>query len=332
MSDELVSVVIPACNEEEFLGACLDSVLAQDYPDLQVVVVDGASTDGTLDIVRSRMKEDHRVELVHNDRRNIPSSMNLGLAAARGRWLVRIDAHCTVPSSYVRLAVQGLREGQWAGVGGRKDGVGRTAAGRAIAVAMASRLGVGNSTYHHGTERQETEHLPFGAYPTGLVRQASGWDERLSANEDFEFDYRLRKAGHRLLFDPVPALFRQYHRYGRGKVDVAWMHPDSLLPRHIAPPLFVAYLVIALPVAVRRPRRAAEMLAPYAVIVLAEALRLSSRLATTAERTRVPVALAAMHVGWGIGFWSGARTNVGRRLRTGVLVRRGSQGGTARHQ
>ena len=315
MRNDLVTVVIPAANEERFIGACLDSVLSQDYPDLQVVVVDGASTDRTADVVLARRDADPRIELLHNDRRNIPSSLNAGLAAARGRWLVRVDAHCTVPPFYVRTAVGRLRDGRWAGVGGRKDGVGRTPAGKAVAVAMASRLGVGGSTYHHGSVRQEVDHLAFGAYPTEVLRAIGGWDESLRANEDFELDYRLRLAGHRLLFDPemvidwhcrqsVPDLFRQYARYGRGKADVARLHPRSLAPRHVAPPAFVLYLLLAAGVGLRRPGRALAMVAPYGGTLLVEAVRLAPRLETTGERIRVPAAIAAMHVGWGLGLWA----------------------------
>src|SRR5680860_297278 len=119
--EELVTVVVPARNEERFLGACLDSVQAQDYPALQIVVVDGASTDATVGIVRARMAEDERVELLHNARPNIPSSLNLAVDTARGRWLVRVDAHSTVGPTHVRTAVQRLREGTWAAVGGRQD-------------------------------------------------------------------------------------------------------------------------------------------------------------------------------------------------------------------
>ena len=321
---ELVTVVVPACNEDRFIGACLSSIREQEYPRLQVIVVDGPSTDATADVVRAHMREDERVELVHNDRRNIPSSLNLALARARGRWLVRVDAHSTVPPAYVRTAVTRLAEDSWGGVGGRKDGIGRTPAGRAIAVAMSSRLAVGNSTYHFGTRAREVDHLPFGAYPVDLVRSLGGWDERLTANEDFEFDYRLRQAGHRLLFDPgmairwhcrqsVPDLFRQYQRYGRGKLDVALLHPDSLRPRHLAPPLFVVYLVGAVLVGARRPLRAQAMLAPYLAALAIESARLASRLDRPAERLRVPVAIAAMHTAWGIGFWSG----LCRRLVTG---------------
>ena len=181
---------------------------------------------------------------------------------------------------------------------------------------MSSRLAVGSSTYHFGTRPQEVDHLPFGAYPVALVHELGGWDERLAANEDFEFDYRLRRSGGRLLFDPelviawhcrqsIGDLFRQYHRYGRGKVDVAVLHPDSLGPRHVAPPLFVLYLGAALPVGLRHPRWAQAMLAPYVVALVAESVRLAPRLDRRSEQLRVPVAIAAMHVGWGLGFWSG---------------------------
>lgn len=325
MVDDLVTVVIPAYNEEGYLGACLDSVRAQDHEHLQIVVVNGPSSDGTADVVRSRAEVDPRVELVHNPRRNIPSSMNAGVRRARGRWLVRVDAHSTIGPSYVRTALERLREGTWGGVGGRKEGVGVTPAGRAIAVAMASRLGVGGSTYHFGTRAQEVDHLPFGAYPVALVRELGGWDEDLVANEDFEFDHRLREAGHRLLFEPrmvirwccrqsVADLFRQYHRYGMGKVDVLRLHPDSLNPRHAVPPLFVAYATLGLLTSLRHPGRFLALMAPYAVAVTAESVRAGRQLSGTRERLTLPAAFVAMHVGWGVGFWGRTRALLAQRL------------------
>lgn len=319
--DELVTVVIPAYNEERFLGDCLDSVLGQDYDALQILVVDGDSTDRTTEVVQSRMAQDSRVELLHNPQRSIPSSLNMALRHARGRWLVRIDAHSTVGPSYVSVAVARLLEGPWSGVGGRKDGVGSTSAGRAIGVAMGSPFGVGNSTYHFATVPQEVDHLPFGAYPVAIVRRMNGWDERLVANEDFEFDHRLRLAGMRLLFEPrmvirwhcrqsILDLYRQYHRYGAGKVDVTWLHPGALRLRHIAPPAFVAYAVVGSLWNARRPRRALAMISPYVLALLAGSLQAGRRLDGNAERAKLPAAFLAMHVGWGVGFWSRVRTTL----------------------
>ena len=100
-SQDLVTVVIPAHNEAASIGACLDSVRAQTYPELQVVVVDDASDDATAQVVRRHMAADPRIELLHNPTLTIPSSLNLAVRAARGRWLVRVDAHSTVRPDHV---------------------------------------------------------------------------------------------------------------------------------------------------------------------------------------------------------------------------------------
>ena len=311
----VATVVIPARNEERAIEAAVRSVLAQDEPDLQVIVVDGASEDRTAEIVEGIARTDDRVELLRNPARVIPVSMNLALARATAPWLVRVDAHAAVPPDYVRRAVDHLRSGRWGAVGGRKDGVGRTTAGRAIAAAMASPFGVGNSTYHFGTTMTTVDHVPFGAYPVALARELGGWDEQLLVNQDYEFDYRVRSAGHQILFDPalriewecrqdVPALFRQYRRYGRGKVRVARLHPDSLALRHLAAPALVAWIAATLAVGVRSRRVMAIGLAPYAAAVAAATARTSGSLDAEARRWVAP-AFLAMHLGWGLGFWEG---------------------------
>jgi succinoglycan biosynthesis protein ExoA len=318
VGDELVSIVVPARDEERNIGDTLDALRAQDYPNLEIIVVDGGSTDGTVDVVKRHMVEDPRVQVQHNPRGITPISLNVAVEHARGQWLVRMDAHSTVDPGYVSAAVARLREGRWGGVGGRKDGVGTTPAGRAIAAALGSRFGVGGSVYHHGTAEREVDHIPFGAYPTALVRELGGWDPRLVTNQDFEFDHRLRQTGARLLFDPrlridwlskqsIGDLYRQYRRYGRGKVDVVRLHPRSLKPRHLMPPLLVAYLGVSALVALRRPRLAAAMVAPYAAGLAAASVQTGRTLDRPGDRVFVPAAFLAMHVGWGVGFWSRVR-------------------------
>jgi glycosyltransferase involved in cell wall biosynthesis len=312
--DELVSVVVPARNEEASIGEALSALREQTYRNLQIIVVDGASTDGTVAVVEGHRAEDPRIELIDNPRQIIPAALNLALAAARGRWLVRMDAHSTVGPDYVADAVARLREGRWGGVGGRKDGTGTTPAGRAIAAALGSRFGVGGSLYHHGTTERTVDHIPFGSYPTELVRRLGGWDERLVANEDFEFDHRLRQSGAELLFDPrlsiswqsrqtVRALYLQYRRYGKGKLDVARLHPGSLRPRHLLPPLLVPYLLVAGAVALRKPRVGAALAAPYLAGLSVASVVTARRLDDRRAAPYVPAAFLAMHVGWGIGVW-----------------------------
>jgi succinoglycan biosynthesis protein ExoA len=313
---QLVTVVIPARNEERHIGPCLESVLEQKWPALQVIVVDGASTDRTAEIVNELREVDPRVELLHNPRGIIPVALNLALAAALGTWLVRIDAHATVPPDYIEIAVSHLRSGRWGGVGGRKNGMGVTPSGSAIATVMASRFGVGNSTYHYGVRPQPVEHVPFGCYPVSLLRELGGWDESVAVNEDFELDYRIRQAGHTLLFDPelmidwhsrqtITDLYSQYYRYGQGKAVVARKHLHSLRWRHVMAPALVASWALAGVTAWRRPRLAIGLLSPYPLALAAVTVATAPKVPDPRGRHWVAPAFAAMHVGWGLGFWLG---------------------------
>ncbi|GAB2870481.1 glycosyltransferase [Nocardioides pacificus] len=310
-----VTVVVPVRNEEGTIDQCLRSVLAQDFTDLEVVVVDNGSSDATPAMLRGWTEADPRVRVLTRDRPSIPASLNAALAASRGRWLVRVDAHSTIPPDYVRLAVQLLRTGRWVGVGGRKDAVAVSPTGEAIAGVLASRLAVGGSTYHYGTVPQPVEHVPFGCYPTARLREVGGWDEEIANNEDFELDQRLRRHGE-LLFDPslhiawqgrerVTDLFGQYRRYGTGKPAVALRHPGSVSLRHLAPPALVVWLTVCGLLSPRHPRASLAALAPYAVVISVASTSIVRGLPRTANRAAVPAALMAMQVGWGVGFWQG---------------------------
>lgn len=314
---DLVTVVIPARNEEATIQGVLDSVLGQTYGNLQVLVVDGVSTDRTAAIVREVSARDPRVELVTNPDRVIPLALNLAVDRARGRWLVRVDAHSRVPADYVERVVTHLRSGRWGGVGGRKNGRGHTPQGRAIAAVMGSRFAQGNSVYHYGTEAQPVDHIPFGAYPVELVRHLGGWSETQLVNEDYEFDYRLRTAGHELLFDPsieidwdcrqsVLALFRQYRRYGAGKVQTLIGHPESAAVRHLAAPALIGVLGVAALLGLSRRTRLLGLVlaAPYLGVVVAGTATTVGTLESAEDRVWVAPAFVALHMGWGIGFWS----------------------------
>lgn len=314
---DLVTVVIPARNEEDFIEACVRSICSQTYRALQIIVVDGASEDRTREIVRALAEDDPRIELLENPESIIPVSLNIAVADARGRWLVRVDAHSTVPPSYVAQCVVHLASDKWGGVGGRKDGIGITPQGRAIAVAMGSKFGVGNSTYHHGTDVRVVEHIPFGAYPVDVIRKVSGWDEELRVNQDFEFDHRVREAGYELLFDPalridwhcrqsLGDLWRQYERYGEGKTRIFRLHPKSIKPRQVAPALLVPALSMAAVLLLMKPKASAAIAGPYGAFLLIGTVRERGKLQDVREKALLPGAFAAMHVGFSKGLWRGA--------------------------
>lgn len=315
-TEDLVTVVIPARDEAATIGGVLDSVLAQTHAQLEVLVVDGLSTDGTAEVVEEYAAQDPRVRLLRNPDRVIPIALNLAVRHATGRWLVRVDAHSRIPADYVERVVANLRTGRWGGVGGRKDAVGHTPQGRAIAAVMGSRFAQGNSVYHYGTETRTVDHVPFGSYPLEVVRDLGGWRETQLVNEDYEFDYRVRRSGRELLFDPaiviewdcrqrVVDLFRQYRRYGAGKVQTLEAHPESVAVRHLAAPAMVAVLALAAALSVpRRTRRLALLLAaPYLGLVAVGTATTAGRLERAGDRVWVAPAFVALHLGWGLGFW-----------------------------
>lgn len=314
LDEPLVTVVVPTLDEERSLSTCLDSVLAQSWRNLEVLVVDGGSTDRTLALAEEYRRVDDRVRIVANPRRTQSAAMNTATDAASSDWLVRVDAHSTVTPDYVRGVMAHLVTGKWGGVGGRKDGVATTSQGRAIAAALGSRFGVGGSTYHHGTEVSEIAHIPFGAYPVEVIRDVGGWDESIGANEDFEFDYRVRMSGRSLLFDPslvifwetrqrVGDFFQQYRRYGRGKGLVIAKHPSSAKPQHLAPAALVAGLAVGVALAPVKPRLAAAAILPYLAGLGVATAAVAPRVADPAARKWLLPAFAAMHLGYGLGTW-----------------------------
>jgi cellulose synthase/poly-beta-1,6-N-acetylglucosamine synthase-like glycosyltransferase len=315
-AQDLVTVVIPARDEQDYIAKCLTSVLEQDWKNLQIVVVDGCSRDRTADIVAEFQRQDARVELLDNPARTTPSALNIGLAAARGKWFVRVDGHSSISANYVSCAVARLKE-DWDGVGGRVHSIGRTPVGRAVAFAMGSRFGVGTgAAIRLRSAPEQVEHIIFGCYWTDRVRMLGGWDERLTSNQDVEFNFRLRAAGGRLLYEPsmvvtyhcrqsLKALFVQYRRYGMGKTRVLSLHHDAASPRHLAPAALVLAGITAAGAAARgHPAPLAAVGLPYGA-ALAAAFASSEEKLDPAARARLPAVLLTMHVGYGIGFLRG---------------------------
>lgn len=322
MRTPLVSVVMPVRNEEKYVAAAIDSVLTQSCQDTEVIVADGRSGDATREVVTRLAGRDSRVRLMDNPAGTIPSGLNAGLHAARGRYVARVDAHARISHDYLARGVAELEaDPHVAAVGGRRVGVAETATGRAVAAALSSPFGVGNSINHYGTERQDTDHASFGIYRSDVLQAVSGWDEQLRVNEDVDIDHRILAGGHRIRYDPdmlilwqvretVRQLGRQYRRYGRGKAAMVRKNgPDAVRARHLAAPALVLGLGTSAALALTgHPRAAAALAVPYGVGVgAATAHTLRGRTQTGKELNplALPGAFAAMHVGWGLGFLEG---------------------------
>jgi succinoglycan biosynthesis protein ExoA len=318
----LVSVVIPMRNEAAHISRCIDSVLAQDYPAdrLEVIVVDGESDDRSMDVLRGYGE---RLRILRNPSRIVPTAMNIGIRAARGDLIARVDAHTLLDPDYIRIGVETVQRTAADNVGGPMRSVGGGAVGDAIALAMASRFGIG-AYFHFAAEDREVDTVYMGMYPRRVFERIGLFDEELVRNQDDELNYRLRKAGGRIFIttrmrssyqnrQSLKTLWRQFFQYGEWKIRVLQKHPRQMSPRQFVPPMFVLVVVTAL---LAPWLRAAGWLLVAAVGAYATALIAAGCTVARQHGWRhfplVVAAFAIMHLSWGSGFLVGAARFAGR--------------------
>ena len=332
MSQPFVTVIVPARNEERYIERCLYSLAAQDYPRerLEVLVLDGMSTDETPRIVsRFAAESTLEVRLLDNPRRIPAGAMNIALGQARGEIIVRLDAHATAATDFISRSVAALEAGEVECVGGVIESEGDTWFGRAVALAMSSRFGVGSAAFRTGGEPGATDTVAFGAYRASVFETIGGFAEDIDRGEDDEFNYRLRDAGGRIVLSPsihstyfcrttLRELARQYWGYGVAKASVLQRHPSRLSARHFVPSALVIALGGGTLLSIVNRRFAWLPLLAGAAYGVANGLATLSiaRKGNQKEARYLPAAFACIHLPAGAGFLYGMARGLARRRST----------------
>ena len=230
----LVSVVIPALNEELDIAGCIASIGAQTFPldHVEVLLVDGGSVDDTVGRARNAAKaSDLSLRVLTNTQVIQSAALNVGLANAAGEIIVRIDARSIPAPDHIARCVEVLLERTDVGaVGGAQIAHERSArlVDRAIARALNNRYAMGFARYRRRAASGATDTVWMGAFRGIDLQAIGGWDETFAKNEDFELNERLRKNGFVVWFDAemcssylprtsVGAIVRQYFAYGSSK-------------------------------------------------------------------------------------------------------------------
>ena len=315
------TVFVPARNEERAIRECLGAVLGQDYPRdrFEVMVVDGASEDSTRAIVEEvAAGSDVPVRVLDNPKRVIPAAVNRALEAAKGEYLVRVDAHSIPDPGYVRGAVTANLECDADLVGGWIRPQGTGAVGRAVAAALASPFGMGNPVSWRRPARPiEVASAPCGSFRVSSLARIGGFDEEQLVNEDYEANYRLRQAGGRVMISPdvsftyLPretfrALAVQLFRYGFYKARVMVKHPASIRPRHLVPPTGLALYAVLLslsPFAEPALWSVIGLAGLYALGVIAASFSAGRGIGVAA--LLLPAVFATIHLAWAAGNLAG---------------------------
>jgi succinoglycan biosynthesis protein ExoA len=310
-----VTVVIPMRNEADHIDDCLESFAGQDYPldRLDVVVVDGGSTDGSRTIADEWAQVCRWVRVIDNPRNKAAAAFNLGTEHAEGDVVCLFSAHGTAHESYISAAIAALAMTDADGVGGQYHHVGTNRRSQAIGRAMVSPVGMA-SPHRFAAHRKDVDTISHPAYWRESLISVGPFDERLERNSDYELNYRMREAGMRLVFDPsiesvyrprpsLGALARQFWWYGRWKERVIRHHPKSLRLRHLVPPLaLIGALLTPALLRSRNGRRVAAAGGAAYLGVVVTGVAIARPRQHDADLFTLAAAFPAMHAAWGAGF------------------------------
>jgi GT2 family glycosyltransferase len=319
-----VSFVIPARGAVDTLAGCLALVLTQikEQDELVVVAADRETADAALAAGAGR------VRIVENPDGTTPAALNRGIAATDRSVVLRVDAQSRLPDGYRDRVVEVLATTGASVVGGRQvalaeDGS-RGGFRAAVAAAMNSPFGHGGAGYRSGTAAGPVDTVYLGTFRRDVLTHVGGFDESFLTNQDAELNERIRRAGGEVWLEPelavgylprdsVRALARQFRGYGRGRARTARRHRGSLRLRQLAAPLLVIALGATAALALTTP-----LLAPgggptaWTVVPMVAAfsgygalLAVGARSAAEGRSVRTPdvaLALATMHLAWGVGF------------------------------
>lgn len=320
-----VDVVVSTFNEERYVDRCLDAVREQDYPAeaLKIWVVDGGSTDGTVDRIRAHAAEDDRIVVIADGvRRNLPEALNVAIERCDGDMIAKVDAHGWPERDYIRRSVEAFAAGgeKVGCVGGRPVQQGETRFGDAVALARGSRVGVGASEYAGSVDVGTVDTVQCGVYRAAPLREVGSFDPEMNFGEDEEVNWRLRQAGYEIVLDTRirfhyitrpswKAAYRQYRNYGTARVRVVRRHPSFLRPHHLVPALAVAggaTLLAAAPFSPPARRLLGLGAGAYAAAASTAAVMAAGREHRALAPT-IATAMVALHAGYGVGMLRGLR-------------------------
>jgi glycosyltransferase involved in cell wall biosynthesis len=246
---------MPVLNEARYLASAVDRILKQSVDqEIEVILALGPSSDSTTQIAQQIATKDNRVKLVDNPSGKTPSGLNKAIAASQFEVIVRVDGHSYLPDNYINNAVRILNQTNADVVGGVMAANGETNFEVAVAAAMRSAFGVGPARFHTGGKAGEVNTVYLGVFRKSALARVGGYDETFLRAQDWEMNYRIRKTGGKIWFDPelevgyrprssIKKLARQYFDYGRWRREVARTYPDTKSLRYLAPPFTVTALI-----------------------------------------------------------------------------------------
>jgi glycosyltransferase involved in cell wall biosynthesis len=320
---KLVSVIVPCRNEADHIDRFLDCLCRKKLPagtDLEVLLADGSSDDGTRARVERRRGATPQLRVIDNPKQIVSAGLNAAIREARGEVILRMDVHTVYARDYIAECLRALRESGADNVGGPWIAVGCSYVSKAISLAFASRFVSGGGRAHDPRYEGCLDTVYLGCWRREVFDKYGLFDEELVRSQDNELNLRIQRGGGKIWqtprirsrYAPRPSLrqlFRQYVQYGYWKVRVIRKHKIPASPRQLVPGGFLACL-LALAAASPFSDWAWHLLLGLAALYSAMSLGFSVALCGKPSRWRylplMPAVFAAYQFGFGYGFLQGA--------------------------
>src|SRR5262245_20615968 len=194
-----ISIIVPCRNEKDFIQNTVDNLLAQqgagDKFDYEIIIVDGKSDDGTWELLQGIAANNPRIRVLVNEKKVTPNAVNIGIRAARGTYICRIDAHAEIADDYVLSCLETISKVDAEIVGGPWRAKGEGYLGEAIAIAFQSPFAVGGAKANMVDYEGYLDTVWCGFYKRKVFETVGLFDESFIRGQDAELNIRLIKSG-----------------------------------------------------------------------------------------------------------------------------------------
>lgn len=258
ISNIIVSVIVPLFNEERYVSNLINSLTKQTYPmeNMEWIFVDGHSSDRTTELIENYAStKKYPIILLHNEKRKTPYALNMAIEMAKGKYIIRLDAHSYFYPNYIEKCVYYLDTTDADNVGGIAETEATGFKGQAIAKMLSTKLGVGGSDFRVGDGNRFVDTVPFGAFRRDVFDRVGVFNPKLLRSEDNDMNSRIRQSGGKIWLaedirfkyycrDTFKGILKMGLQNGNALFFTLKENPKAMSVRHFIPFLFLLSLIV----------------------------------------------------------------------------------------